>query len=169
MNIKLNLNKTCGCLGPLPSVARSSASEWKWPCRKKNGHCLPQAGLILGLCPTNERRRYKVTPSLIGWIQTYNQPWQGRVCVSDHGVKKFIQIHISYFVKYIHHDQVKLSNRIWTVFRRDYFVARQQMRQSDEKNELLNWQWHDDVINCWIPHTKASDAELWCFLWSAPE
>ena len=21
----------------------------------------------------------------------------------------------------------------------------------------------------WIPHTKASDAELWCFLWSGPE
>ena len=21
----------------------------------------------------------------------------------------------------------------------------------------------------WIPHTKSSDAELWCFLWSAPE
>ena len=21
----------------------------------------------------------------------------------------------------------------------------------------------------WIPHTKASDAELWCFLWSASE
>ena len=21
----------------------------------------------------------------------------------------------------------------------------------------------------WIPHTKASDMELWCFLWSAPE
>ena len=21
----------------------------------------------------------------------------------------------------------------------------------------------------WIPHTKASDTELWCFLWSAPE
>ena len=21
----------------------------------------------------------------------------------------------------------------------------------------------------WIPHTKASDAELWCFLWSTPE
>ena len=25
------------------------------------------AGLILGLRPANERRRYKVTPSLIGW------------------------------------------------------------------------------------------------------
>ena len=21
----------------------------------------------------------------------------------------------------------------------------------------------------WIPHTKVSDAELWCFLWSVPE
>ena len=46
--------------------------------------------------------------------------------------------------------------------------------------------WHDDVTKWkhfprywpfmrgihrsrWIPRTKASDAELWCFLWSAPE
>ena len=29
------------------------------------------SGLILGLRPANERRRYKVTPSLIGWVQTY--------------------------------------------------------------------------------------------------
>ena len=28
------------------------------------------AGPILGLRPANERRRYKVTPSLIGWAQT---------------------------------------------------------------------------------------------------
>ena len=28
------------------------------------------AGLILGLRPANERCRYKVTPSLIGWAQT---------------------------------------------------------------------------------------------------
>ena len=28
------------------------------------------AGLILGLHPANERRRYKVTPSLISWVQT---------------------------------------------------------------------------------------------------
>ena len=27
-------------------------------------------GLILGLHPANERRRYKVTASLIGWAQT---------------------------------------------------------------------------------------------------
>ena len=33
------------------------------------------AGLILGLCPANERRRYFVTTSLIGWVQAKHQPW----------------------------------------------------------------------------------------------
>ena len=32
------------------------------------------SGLIIGLRPANERRRYKVTPSLIDWAQTWNQP-----------------------------------------------------------------------------------------------
>ena len=31
-------------------------------------------GLILGLRPANERRRYFVTTSLIGWVQALNQP-----------------------------------------------------------------------------------------------
>ena len=39
--------------------------------------CIP--GLILGLRPANERRRYKVTPSLIGWAQTKNEPWYTQV------------------------------------------------------------------------------------------
>ena len=37
-------------------------------------------GLILGLHPANERRRYKVTPSLIGWAQTKNQPCNQHRC-----------------------------------------------------------------------------------------
>ena len=32
------------------------------------------SGLILGLHPTNDRRRYFVTASLIGWVQAWNQP-----------------------------------------------------------------------------------------------
>ena len=38
--------------------------------------CMPRtvqykgSGLILGLLPANERRRYKVMTSLIGWAQT---------------------------------------------------------------------------------------------------
>ena len=37
-------------------------------------HLKALSGLILGLRPANERRRYKVTPFLIGWARTYNQP-----------------------------------------------------------------------------------------------
>ena len=35
-------------------------------------HCetMTTPGLILGLLPVNERRRYFVTTSLIGWAQT---------------------------------------------------------------------------------------------------
>ena len=29
--------------------------------------------------------------------------------------------------------------------------------------------WEESAGHLWIPLTKASDAELWCFLWSAPE
>ena len=29
--------------------------------------------------------------------------------------------------------------------------------------------WGESTSHWWIPLTKASDAELWCFLWSAPE
>ena len=29
--------------------------------------------------------------------------------------------------------------------------------------------WGESTSDRWIPLTKASDAELWCFLWSAPE
>ena len=29
--------------------------------------------------------------------------------------------------------------------------------------------WGESTGDRWIPLTKASDAELWCFLWSAPE
>ena len=36
---------------------------------------ITNAGLILGLRPANERRRYTITPSLIGWAQTQNKPW----------------------------------------------------------------------------------------------
>ena len=35
-----------------------------------DGHTINNTGLILGLRPANERRCYKVMPSLIGWAQT---------------------------------------------------------------------------------------------------
>ena len=35
-----------------------------------------RSGIILWMRPTNERRRYSVTPSLIGWAHTQNDPWE---------------------------------------------------------------------------------------------
>ena len=43
-------------------------SQWNreiWNCAYSRAE-----GLTLGLRPANERRRYKVTPSFIGWAQT---------------------------------------------------------------------------------------------------
>ena len=43
-------------------------------------------GLFLDLGPANERRRYKVTLSLIGWAQTLNQPWTSSIDLAwSHG------------------------------------------------------------------------------------
>ena len=51
-----------------PSVSFSLAGS---SSPSDNALCLAiHADLILGLRPVNERRRYKVTPSLIGWAQT---------------------------------------------------------------------------------------------------
>ena len=38
------------------------------------GHDLTVSGLILGLRSANERRRYFITTSLMGWVQALNQP-----------------------------------------------------------------------------------------------
>ena len=34
-----------------------------------------KSGVIVRTHPANERRRYIVTPSLIGWADTQNDPW----------------------------------------------------------------------------------------------
>ena len=43
-------------------------------CNKSSICCQQWTGLILGLRSANERRRYFVTTSLIGWAQTLNHP-----------------------------------------------------------------------------------------------
>ena len=41
----------------------------------KVGSSLGSSGIILCMCPANERRRYIVTSSPIGWAHTQNDPW----------------------------------------------------------------------------------------------
>ena len=46
------------------------ADSLEWFNRVKYNVNITKTGLILGLRPANEKRRYKVTTSLIGWTQT---------------------------------------------------------------------------------------------------
>ena len=58
-------------------------------------------GLILGLHPANERRRYKITPSLIGFmVQTQPQPcryakWSVRQLIEYHRVGSRCCLHVA--------------------------------------------------------------------------
>ena len=64
------LGKLVACVKPLvisPVHLRFSGSGFE---DASNVCWCITAGLILGLHPANVRRRYKVTPSLIGWAQT---------------------------------------------------------------------------------------------------
>ena len=45
-------------------------ADWMLETFVTEGCAVNKAGMILGLRPANERRRYKVTPSHIGWAQT---------------------------------------------------------------------------------------------------
>ena len=45
--------------------------------------CGNTSGLNLGLRPANERRRYKITPSLIGWAQTWSQLCRRNLCINS--------------------------------------------------------------------------------------
>ena len=51
------------------------------------------------------------------------------------------------------------------------FVNVRRMMTSSNGNifRVIGPLWGEFTVHRWIPLTKASDAELWCFLWSAPD
>ena len=53
-----------------PSVHLAISHHWYRQWMACHLISVPIPGMILDLCPANERHRYKVTPSLIGWAQT---------------------------------------------------------------------------------------------------
>ena len=64
---------------------------------------------------------------------------------------------------------------IWTWFKRGFINLELEkgihMMMSSNGNIfcVTGLLWGEFTGHQWIPHTKASDVELWCFLWSAPE
>ena len=87
-----------------------------------------------------------------------------------------------------HHEKITfgISTSKWQPFCLGLNVSSYHRITIARKQKLRKWHRHDDVIKWkhfprnwpfvrgirrsrWIPHTKASDAEFWCFLWSASE
>ena len=81
-------------------------------------------------------------------------------------------------------DFVKITPFCFSVIQRGTFIGHNHEHGHSKWNLL--WSFYDDVIKWkpfprywpfvrgihrsrWIPRTKASDAELWCFLWSTSE
>ena len=62
------------------------------------------AGPILGLLPANERRRYFVTTSLIGWVLTPNQPCNGVIFI-------LISLSLCYFLIFFLESMTLSSGR----------------------------------------------------------
>ena len=64
------VNKTLLVFLKRSKASAASVGVILYPNTEASAMVYPVTGLILGLRPANERRRYKVTPSLIGWAQT---------------------------------------------------------------------------------------------------
>ena len=56
-------------------------------------------------------------------------------------------------------------------FVRDNHAGSVYMMTSSNRNifRVTGLMWGESIGHLWIPLTKASDVDLWCFLWSAPE
>ena len=63
-----------------------------------------------------------------------------------------------------------IINQIKTIYGRYSTAIHYMMTSSNGNIVRVNGPLWKEFTGHWgIPHTKASDAELWCFLWSAPE
>ena len=62
-----------------------------YTCRVFDGQYTYETGIISCMHPANERRRYNVTSSLIGWAHLQNDPcWHAGVQINERLRKKFL-------------------------------------------------------------------------------
>ena len=108
-------------------------------------------------------------PSVLKWIVFINQKIY--MYSPENGV----------VVQYIPWNMYKVYIGLWTqtllgcVIGTDWVSAREATPEimvtssNGKKIRVTDALWGESTGHRWIPLTKASDAELWCFLWSVPE
>ena len=68
-------------------------------------------------------------------------------------------------------DLIWLQSNIWPHSTATSLINKEYVTTSSNRNisRVTGPLWRESTGDRWIPLTKASDAERWCFLWSAPE
>ena len=116
-----------------------------------------------------------IKSSLVHWVSIHLTSSEFSIYIS----RALHKIHGIYFTKW--------WNIHWCVTKFKHLYNFSHEKKDNTYVQVPNcYYFHDDVIKWkhfprnwpfvrgihrsrWIPRTKASDAELWCFLWSAPE
>ena len=109
------------CLPLMTSQHTHRASPWcattaMWgtlTSKVRDVRCI--TGLILGLRPANERRRYFVTTSLIGRVQAYNQPCSVYSIVSVIGCLTHLSMRCSNHVTNIFFKLILRQSLSWSL------------------------------------------------------
>ena len=111
-----------------------------------------------------------------GLVQDYSNPIVNALELLQSSTK--LSMLFMYLLR-LHNDVIK-----WTHFQRYWPFVRgihQSPVNSPHKYATMMTSWNGNIFRVtshlcgeftgprWIPHTKASDAELWSFIWSAPE
>ena len=117
------------------------------------------AGIILYMRPANERRRYIVTPSLIGWAHTQNDPCNS-ACYRCGTLSSPIVCSASPHLSCIE------NMRPWTYI---YLTATWWRHQIETFSASLALCAGNSPVTGEFPSQRAGDAEPRYFLWSAPE
>ena len=97
------------------------------------------AGIILVMSSANGRRCYNVTSSLIGWVNTHNDPW-------SHGAQ------FGWVLRYC-----SLAFHNWN-------PTSQLHRDIQLFTTLLAFCKRNPLVTSWFPFQRAINKELWCIL-----
>ena len=119
--------------------------------------------LLLGLRPANERRRYKVTPCLIGWAQTNNQP-----CIYMAGPRKVMRLDCFHWVHMKYDCTLMITISYWP--HSSLIIALQKGNdQSFASGQYIFyfirhvfWHWHKWLLTYWFLNKRANTLQTTC-------
>ena len=110
-------------------------------------------------------RRHRPHYDVIVMIFIINLRW------SSDSLRFMMRIHIRVRRRLVLVNRDFLVKNWFTVLWKNFIMISETMMTSSNGNifHVTDLLWRECTSHQWIPLTKVCDAELWCFLWSAPD